>query len=347
MTSFAGPLQFDDDTYPVVWEWVNEDVACPTVKKLGSNFSDEIEAIEDREDIEIDDIPCDENHRQPKYSLPFKCFGATKNPRYQEALERAREQLMTGRQTPVCMMPEEDNPADANAIAFPVCIEGDWKNIRYVARELASEVKLALHEEKIISCRLKWIKFQFWPNLGIGFYASIDVTQICRWSALAHAKRSTVPKCSHLFMRVICAIRLTHHHLTRRCTCMAGLGEACSHVAALLFAVDCRNRMESEVTCTSVLCQWKKPPSKRVDCLPTSEIDFVSPKRKLSEPSKTSANKAKHICDPSESHLKQLYKDLSECDDKAAILALQKEYSDKFSPEKTPPLLTDAYKAFV
>ena len=89
------------------------------------------------------------------------------------------------------------------------------------------------------------------------------------------------------------------------CTCMAGLGEACSHVAALLFAVDCRNRMESEVTCTSVLCEWKKPPSKRVDCLPTSEIDFVSPKRKLSEPSKPSANKAKHICDPSESHLMQ------------------------------------------
>ena len=41
---------------------------------------------------------------------------------------------------------------------------------------------------------------------------------------------------------------------------------------------------------------------------------------------------------------KQLYKDLSECDDKAAILALQKEYSDKFSTEKTPRLLTDAYK---
>ena len=79
------------------------------------------------------------------------------------------------------------------------------------------------------------------------------------------------------------------------CTCMAGLGEAFLQVAALLFAVDCRNRMESEVTCTSVLCEWKKPPSKRVDCLSTSEIDFVSPKRKLSEPWKPSVNKAKHI----------------------------------------------------
>ena len=26
------------------------------------------------------------------------------------------------------------------------------------------------------------------------------------------------------------------------------------------------------------------------------------------------------------------------------ILALQKEYSDKFSTEKTPPVLTDSYK---
>ena len=61
MTSFAEPLQFDDDT--VAWEWENEDVACPTVEDLAdddddaSYFSAEFEDIEEREDIESDDIP--------------------------------------------------------------------------------------------------------------------------------------------------------------------------------------------------------------------------------------------------------------------------------------------------
>ena len=38
------------------------------------------------------------------------------------------------------------------------------------------------------------------------------------------------------------------------CTCMAGLGESCSHIAAVLFAVETYNRLSKDDACTSQLC---------------------------------------------------------------------------------------------
>ncbi len=35
------------------------------------------------------------------------------------------------------------------------------------------------------------------------------------------------------------------------CTCMAGLGEACSHIAAILFAVESYNKLNQDKACTS------------------------------------------------------------------------------------------------
>ena len=36
------------------------------------------------------------------------------------------------------------------------------------------------------------------------------------------------------------------------CNCMAGAGEACSHIAALLYAVMAKARIQSETVCTSL-----------------------------------------------------------------------------------------------
>lgn len=43
------------------------------------------------------------------------------------------------------------------------------------------------------------------------------------------------------------------------CTCMAGLGAACSYVAALLFAAEAHTRMIQNASCISVSCQWLSP----------------------------------------------------------------------------------------
>ena len=40
---------------------------------------------------------------------------------------------------------------------------------------------------------------------------------------------------------------------------MAGAGEACSHIAALMYAVMTKAKLQNEVACTSVLCKWPEP----------------------------------------------------------------------------------------
>ena len=43
------------------------------------------------------------------------------------------------------------------------------------------------------------------------------------------------------------------------CNCMAGAGEACSHIAAMLYAIMAGVRMREETSCTSTLCRWLEP----------------------------------------------------------------------------------------
>lgn len=77
------------------------------------------------------------------------------------------------------------------------------------------------------------------------------------------------------------------------CTCKAGLGEACSHVAALLFKINAASTLglntESK---TSLKCIWNRFYRKQVDAVPVTEMNLTKPahgknrqpKRKTPEP---------------------------------------------------------------
>ena len=42
-----------------------------------------------------------------------------------------------------------------------------------------------------------------------------------------------------------------------QCSCMAGLGETCSHVSGLLFKIEAAVRIEyTKTACTDEACQW-------------------------------------------------------------------------------------------
>ena len=43
------------------------------------------------------------------------------------------------------------------------------------------------------------------------------------------------------------------------CNCMVGLGEVCTHVAAVLFYLETSARLRSKKTCTQEKCQWVIP----------------------------------------------------------------------------------------
>ena len=54
-------------------------------------------------------------------------------------------------------------------------------------------------------------------------------------------------------------IRLDGTIICVHCNCMAGAGEACSHMAAMLYAIMAGVRMREETSCTSTLCRWLDP----------------------------------------------------------------------------------------
>ena len=50
--------------------------------------------------------------------------------------------------------------------------------------------------------------------------------------------------------------------LCAHCNCMAGVGEACSHIAALLYFVRTKANLNKQTSCTSKLCTWLQPSHK-------------------------------------------------------------------------------------
>lgn len=61
---------------------------------------------------------------------------------------------------------------------------------------------------------------------------------------------------------------------------MAGLGEACSHIAAVLFYIEAVVRKRDEQSCTDRENAWMPPHVRTLKCVPISEMDFSSSKMK-------------------------------------------------------------------
>ena len=67
--------------------------------------------------------------------------------------------------------------------------------------------------------------------------------------------------------------------VTTNCSCMAGLGSACSHVADLLLKIGsaCHLKLIEGISPTSVLCEWKKS-KKSFQPAPIQLINFSCPR---------------------------------------------------------------------
>ncbi len=62
---------------------------------------------------------------------------------------------------------------------------------------------------------------------------------------------------------------------------MAGLGEACTHVGAILFYLKTSTKVNGGHTCTQQKCQWVIPSYQReIPYLPVKDLDFTSAKGK-------------------------------------------------------------------
>ena len=108
------------------------------------------------------------------------------------------------------------------------------------------------------------------------------------------------------------------------CTCMAGIGEACSHISALLFAAETHTRFVKNTACTSLPCGWLPPTLQNVTYKPISGIDFTSPKtkrKKMMEGKESSAPSTSHFVQPpTEQQMKAFFDELEESGKPSIIL---------------------------
>lgn len=132
--------------------------------------------------------------------------------------------------------------------------------------------------------------------------------------------------------------------INAHCSCMAGLGETCSHVGALMFYLQmtseyCKRNLEN--ACTSTACTWLPPSIKNVQYSPLSEIDFTDPHKKFTNASVSALpnaeegehpNKLSTITKTTKEEQSLFYNALANSYGNSAILRLVSEHNEKFIP---------------
>ncbi|KAK3107020.1 hypothetical protein FSP39_005317 [Pinctada imbricata] len=132
--------------------------------------------------------------------------------------------------------------------------------------------------------------------------------------------------------------------LTGHCDCMAGLGEVCSHVGALLFYVDALVKLRNSKTVTREPTYWMLPSGfRKVEHAMLGDINFKSAKslRKdlndnidnvLISRRSSSSQHLPTIPIPSDSKINYFYRRLHNTKGKPVILSLTEQYSPLYVP---------------
>lgn len=144
-------------------------------------------------------------------------------------------------------------------------------------------------------------------------------------------------------LKVWIAIKGDGEVLCAHCTCMAGLGEACSHVAAVLFAAEANSITKRQFSSTSLPCSWLPPTFQSVEFAEVHNIDFTTPKhkRKLSvQPCDDTSKKRKiEILQPTEDNINSYYLKLSKLKVKPVLLSLISGFNDAYVPKYVSGIL--------
>ena len=150
-----------------------------------------------------------------------------------------------------------------------------------------------------------------------------------------HSQRLSLPP-----LKVWVAVKQSGEVLCAHCSCMAGLGEACSHVAAVLFTAEANTQTKRQFSSTSLPCSWLPTSFQFVNFSKVAEIDFKTPsmKRKLKVQADTDEGPSEQkkpytqIPKPTGSELNQFYVNLSRTEGKPVILSHTPGFSDPYVP---------------
>lgn len=141
---------------------------------------------------------------------------------------------------------------------------------------------------------------------------------------------------------VALSMKDTVHVIAAHCSCMAGLGESCSHIGALLFKMEAAVRLGyTKKACTSEACKWNNDFVKKVKGEPISKIKFYTTKATSAKVQKRKNNRknAKVRLPPSWQDKKNLLAKLSQLPvaTKPVVLHCFSDYCESFVPKYTPP----------
>ncbi|XP_038066943.1 uncharacterized protein LOC119736969 [Patiria miniata] len=101
-------------------------------------------------------------------------------------------------------------------------------------------------------------------------------------SRVTHSQSLTKPPVSTWIM----INKSTGSVVAAHCMCMAGLGEACSHIAAVMFKLEAANRLGyTSQACTEKACSWNKDCMNGRDLDPCTlkDLSFTKPKHQSSQ----------------------------------------------------------------
>ena len=123
---------------------------------------------------------------------------------------------------------------------------------------------------------------------GYNFYisgkvSSINVTELPSTSnknylftaLVKHSQALSAPS-----LRVWIGVKQCGEVICAHCTCMAGAGEACAHIGALLFTAEANTMIKRQHSCTSLPCSWLPPSHQFVSATKIADMDFKTPKSK-------------------------------------------------------------------
>ena len=105
-------------------------------------------------------------------------------------MKEIRDRRELGEDFVVKLIPEPENVADSRAIRFGVNIDGTWRTIGYVVREIVEEIHSAIETNSIVSTEFAWVKYKLWKKAP-GYYAAVTITRSGQWSQSVCKARST------------------------------------------------------------------------------------------------------------------------------------------------------------
>lgn len=115
-----------------------------------------------------------------------------------------------------------------------------------------------------------------------GWVDSVYVAEIqsCKHTYLVSAHVRHSQRISASPTKAWMAVKQDGRIICAHCTCMAGLGEACSHMAAVLFTFEANTQTKKTFSTTSLPCSWLPPSFRSVPFARLAEINFSTPLQK-------------------------------------------------------------------